>query len=811
MNKLQDLTSQVEYIRGLIDEYKRSTPDEFIPLYYVTDDELTNILSNYSSTEAVDDQFGNYYTKIQIDAILSTKIDFDKYVQSMSFDSQSKVLSLTRSDNQILQTVIDINTPPPVDYALAGDLTNEIDSFPVNSQNETVKAWQFSTVAHVFYGSDRQIITACTAVSSDNNVTTTVLGIGTAETTIQVNVPTGTQFTSSVNISISVTCSYGTRVMTFTLVPIVAGEDGAASVRYYLQPSLSQIKKTGEDTYADYSIECYKMVQIGNSAPQQTSSLTLRMAIDGGSEQNYSQIILAQVRPNTKIQYSLYDSNNILYDRETIVVVKDGAKGDTGQRGPKGEDGESESLSYGISFNQTAVGEGATNVGITVWKIDNDGYHELNASNCSVSGLYDATNCVYVDLNDKFYFEYLNGVAVDENYTVALYVDGNIVARSTLTVVKGRSTQVSIKKWSSVAIGDWCYSENAVSGKIALADVVIDDVLGTNGKYLCVSTYQKVADSDLSDTTLWIPFDQYENVSTDLLLADKAYIKNLLLNYTEAIDQNGDTTVSIDGETGKLTVINGQFMGSVAIPYTVITEDNFDDYVKLMPGSSDQYYIDFSNAHCNIQINYWRNFSTLPTYHIVLPSESLDSNYGKEIRIINYIPEKVTLKVKNPNWIDENDDLHRNAFYTGYTIEYGYEAVFKLVELSTYVKQRGSTLGYQFKSFADNDGNPTDNCWRLTDKNSQISTEDSNYNTPIVYLTDQHLLSAANKAWNYGGAIIYKHYDSLGTTVTLYPLYKRYVPQAGNDYAEFYFFNDIDSNGWELSSSGWSTVSKANM
>lgn len=152
----------------------------------------------------------------------------------MSFDSQSKVLSLTRSDNQILQTVIDINTPQPVDYALVGDLTNEIDSFPVNSQNETVKAWQFSTAAHVFYGSNRQIITACTAVSSDNNVTTTVLGIGTTETTIQANVPTGTQFTSSVNISISVTCSYGTRVMTFTLVPIVAGEDGAASVRYYL-------------------------------------------------------------------------------------------------------------------------------------------------------------------------------------------------------------------------------------------------------------------------------------------------------------------------------------------------------------------------------------------------------------------------------------------------------------------------------------------------------------------------------------------------------------------------------------------------
>ena len=110
----------------------------------------------------------------------------------MSFDSQSKVLSLTRSDNQILQTVIDISLPQPVDYAVTGDLTNEIDSFPVNSQNETVKAWQFSTTAHVFYGADRQVITACTAVPSSNDVTTTVLGIGTTETTVQVNIPTGT-------------------------------------------------------------------------------------------------------------------------------------------------------------------------------------------------------------------------------------------------------------------------------------------------------------------------------------------------------------------------------------------------------------------------------------------------------------------------------------------------------------------------------------------------------------------------------------------------------------------------------------------
>ena len=41
MNKIQDLTEQVDYIRELIGQSK----SEDIPKYYTTDDELTKILS----------------------------------------------------------------------------------------------------------------------------------------------------------------------------------------------------------------------------------------------------------------------------------------------------------------------------------------------------------------------------------------------------------------------------------------------------------------------------------------------------------------------------------------------------------------------------------------------------------------------------------------------------------------------------------------------------------------------------------------------------------------------------------------------
>ena len=812
MNKLHDLTSNVDYIRELIEQYKKDVPESIIPLYYVTDDELTSILANYDSSESVDRKFDDYYSKEEVDELLDQKANFDTYTTDLQFNRNDSVLTLSRNDGQQFSTIIDTGQTP-VESPLTVDLTNEIDSFPVNESGSTESSFDFSTSAHIYDGAQEQTITSCVTHVEEQGVSVQVSGVGTDEANISVHVDEGYSFSKNINITISVACAKGTRAILFTLIPLTSGKDGQSAVRYFLQPSATQIKINDDESYSDTTLTCDKMKQVGNGTPTITQDLILKMSIDGGAERPYQTITLSLVRPTVKVQYSLYDTDNRLYDRETIVVVKNGKKGDKGDPGQKGDPGENHVVTYSVEFSQPLINEGSTVVDINAYKIIDGAYQVLDSSQCTVLGEQDAQGKIVTTGSGYFQLKVQDGFKASDIYTVVLYINNNEeVARATLGVIKNRDTLFNLKNWSEVNIGDVCYSEDTLTSSTAISDVVIDDVYDS-GKYLCIKTYHKAGNEDIYNTEYWQPFNEYKNIATDLILADKAYVKNLLLNYATAIDSNGHETVSIDGESGRLTVIDGQFMGSVAVPFTVITEDNFDEYVKPMPGSSNAYYIDFSNAHCNIQINYWRNPSTLPTYHIVLPQETLDANYGKEIKIINYIPEKLTLKVKNPSWIDTNDVLHENAFYNGYKIEYGYEATFKLVEMATYVKQRGSTVGYQFKSFADNNGNPTDNCWRLTEKNSHISTEDANYNTPIVYLEDSHLLSAANKAWNYGSFIVYKHTETdSGVNVKLYPLYKRYIPTTyvSND-AEFYFFNSVDERGYKLTSQGWSSVLKSDL
>jgi len=100
MNKLHDLTSNVDYIRELIEQYKKDVPESIIPLYYVTDDELTSILANYDSSESVDRKFDDYYSKEEVDELLDQKANFDTYTTDLQFNRNDSVLTLSRNDGQ---------------------------------------------------------------------------------------------------------------------------------------------------------------------------------------------------------------------------------------------------------------------------------------------------------------------------------------------------------------------------------------------------------------------------------------------------------------------------------------------------------------------------------------------------------------------------------------------------------------------------------------------------------------------------------------------------------------------------------------
>lgn len=136
-----------------------------------------------------------------------------------------------------------------------------------------------------------------------------------------------------------------------------------------------------------------------------------------------------------------------------------------------------------------------------------------------------------------------------------------------------QGTTFSIRKWEEVGVGDSFFVENVESG-VLISDIVIykDTQTGVTSKWLCKKdfvitetteddTHVSLADANptKSGTAYWKPFSNYHNVATDLVLADKAIIDNLLLNNMKAYpkDENGkwDTenpTVEIDGNSGEI-------------------------------------------------------------------------------------------------------------------------------------------------------------------------------------------------------------------------------------------------------------------
>ena len=105
------------------------------------------------------------------------------------------------------------------------------------------------------------------------------------------------------------------------------GNPGADAVRYWLVPSVSQIKKTDDGKYHPTSITCEKRKQTGNSIPIATSEGTLKYQIgytdnSTSSITNYSSAITIPANCQW-VKFVLY-VNNIDVATETVAVVADG-------------------------------------------------------------------------------------------------------------------------------------------------------------------------------------------------------------------------------------------------------------------------------------------------------------------------------------------------------------------------------------------------------------------------------------------------------------------------------------------------------
>ena len=233
--------------------------------------------------------------------------------------------------------------------------------------------------------------------------------------------------------------------------------------------------------------------------------------------------------------------------------------------------------------------------------------------------LYDEATDMYV-LSDSGTFGY------GDNCTVVLHLSSDDVVLATFTwgfTQSGKQgTTFSIRKWEDVKVGDKFRVESAEDG-VLISDIVIyTDANGVTSKWICKKAFTvKSSGTTTKDNTTpklgseyWKAFDHYYNVATDLVLADKAIIDNLLLNnmsaYPKKEDGSWDTenpTVHVDGNTGEISLVgniraNNYYgnIGEVTIGSDGRKYLSDGSYFRVL--NQDDYYLDKPDGNKNITI-----------------------------------------------------------------------------------------------------------------------------------------------------------------------------------------------------------------
>lgn len=253
--------------------------------------------------------------------------------------------------------------------------------------------------------------------------------------------------------------------------------------------------------------------------------------------------------------------------------------------------------------------------------------------------IYDEETNMYV-LNDSNTFGY------GDNCTVVLHLSSDDVVLATFTwgfTQRGKQgTTFSIRKWEDVKVGDKFRVESTEDG-VLISDIVIyTDANGVTSKWICKKaftvtettrddTHISLADANPTKTgsAYWKAFDHYYNVATDLVLADKAIIDNLLLNnmkaYPKDKDGNWDTenpTVEIDGNTGVMTAKDLQITPSDA----TMAEGR---YIKIDYGigKSPDFHLVYDNISVSISpaggIEYTRRFTDGTTHRATINNNGI--------------------------------------------------------------------------------------------------------------------------------------------------------------------------------------------
>lgn len=220
------------------------------------------------------------------------------------------------------------------DSPLFADLSNEADGLAVGSNGILDVQMVLQTKVSLWDGNTPVTITNITPdvpTAFEGSIVPSYPN-GKADGTINFTISANTDFNSvnSVEIPIVVASAVGSRGVTFTIIPVKEGEDGAV---FTLVPSVDSVKGSYNATdtlvYTPTTVSCERMMRTGSGTLSASTYGVLKYSVDGGTTRTtYSSAVsVSSAAAAGRIIFYWYNNaqEGSLIDRETIPIVVDGS------------------------------------------------------------------------------------------------------------------------------------------------------------------------------------------------------------------------------------------------------------------------------------------------------------------------------------------------------------------------------------------------------------------------------------------------------------------------------------------------------
>ena len=232
------------------------------------------------------------------------------------------------------------------------DLDNEMDAIPCDSSGYLSTDRTYIINIGSYYGSNEEELTGCSyAISTAHNGISVSSSLDYKTQTVKVS--KGYSYTGTYAITFTCTSGRGSRNVVFTLVTQKAGANGETPTIYQLAPShtsLSYRRDSNGTLIGSIPLTCKVKKTVGTSTTEidlmtgykiycgydgienPTADFGTGQTIDALNAASHSSVVLELWKGQRQ------DSSSVRLDRETIPILKDGYKGNTGAPGDDGVD-----------------------------------------------------------------------------------------------------------------------------------------------------------------------------------------------------------------------------------------------------------------------------------------------------------------------------------------------------------------------------------------------------------------------------------------------------------------------------------------